>query len=164
MAVAGDATLRILEGHTRGTNTAPITLIAGVALLLPPFPAGARSKTAPSMQPISPRPNTTSRRINDKSSPFYPARRLRRNPAGAHRQTAQARNLQLDGKLEIIILAPECIYDTLKGVANSPGHLQLRTGDGKILTEGDGFCGGQSEQLLTISNHVSTVIERAGQQ
>jgi hypothetical protein len=65
----------------------------------------------------------------------------------------------LDGKLEITILAPECIYDTLKGVANSPGHLQLRTGGGKILTEGDGFLWRQSEQLLTISNNVCSVIE-----
>jgi hypothetical protein len=65
----------------------------------------------------------------------------------------------LDGKLELTILAPECIYDTLNGVANSAGHLQVRTGDGKILTAGDGFLWRQSEQLLTISNNVCTVIE-----
>ncbi len=65
----------------------------------------------------------------------------------------------LDGKLEVAIMAPECIYDTLKGVANSPGHLQVRTGDGKIRTDGDGFLWRQSEQKLTISNNVCTVFE-----
>ena len=65
----------------------------------------------------------------------------------------------LDGKLGVVIVAPECIYDTIKGVANSPGHLLVRTGDGKFLTEGDGFLWRQSEQFLTISNNVCTVIE-----
>jgi hypothetical protein len=64
----------------------------------------------------------------------------------------------LDGKLEWVV-APECVYDTFKGVANSPGHLQVRTGDGKFRTEGDGFLWRQSEQKLTISNNVCTVIE-----
>jgi hypothetical protein len=64
-----------------------------------------------------------------------------------------------DGRLEWVVNAPECVYDTFKGVANSPGHLEVRTGDGKIRTDGDGFLWRQSEQLLTISNHVSTVIE-----
>jgi len=65
----------------------------------------------------------------------------------------------LDGKLELTVIAPECIYDTLNGVANSAGHLQVRTGDGKILTAGDGFLWRQSDQKLTISNNVCTVIE-----
>ena len=57
--------------------------------------------------------------------------------------------------------APECVYDTLNGVANSPGHLQLRTGDGNFRVEGDGFLWRQDDALLTISNHVHTVIEGA---
>ena len=65
----------------------------------------------------------------------------------------------LDGKLELTVIAPECIYDTLNGVANSAGHLQVRTGDGKIRTDGDGFLWRQSEQKLNISNNVCTVIE-----
>ena len=64
-----------------------------------------------------------------------------------------------DGKLEWVVEAPECIYDTFKGVANSPGHLEVRTGDGKIRTDGDGFLWRQSEQKLNISNNVCTVIE-----
>ena len=64
-----------------------------------------------------------------------------------------------DGRLEWVVNAPECVYDTFKGVANSPGHLQVRTGDGKIRTDGDGFLWRQSDQKLTISNNVCTVFE-----
>lgn len=64
-----------------------------------------------------------------------------------------------DGKLEWVVNAPECVYDTFKGVANSPGHLQVRTGDGKFRVEGEGFLWRQSDSFLTISNNVRTVIE-----
>jgi hypothetical protein len=67
----------------------------------------------------------------------------------------------LDGKLEVTILAPECIYDTLKGLANSPGHLQVQRGDGKLRVEGEGFLWRQSDSFLTISNNVRTVEESA---
>ena len=68
-----------------------------------------------------------------------------------------------NGKLEVVVNAPECVYDTLKGMANSAGHLQLRTGDGKIRVEGDGFLWRQSDSFLTISNHVRTVIENGAE-
>ena len=64
-----------------------------------------------------------------------------------------------DGKLEWVVNAPECVYDTFKGVANSPGHLEVRTGDGKFRVEGEGFLWRQSDSFLTISNNVRTVIE-----
>jgi len=65
----------------------------------------------------------------------------------------------LNGKLEVVVDAPECVYDTLKGVATSPGQLQVRTGDGKFRVEGEGFLWRQSDSFLTISNRVRTVIE-----
>ena len=65
----------------------------------------------------------------------------------------------LDGKPEVVVDAPECIYDTLKGVATSPGRLQVRTGDGRFHVEGEGFLWRQSDSFLTISNRVRTVIE-----
>jgi hypothetical protein len=65
-----------------------------------------------------------------------------------------------DGKLEWVVNAPECIYDTLKGVANSSGHLEVQTGDGKFRVEGnEGFLWRQSDQFLTISNNVYAVLE-----
>jgi hypothetical protein len=66
-----------------------------------------------------------------------------------------------DGKLEWIVTAPECVYDTMNFTANSAGHLQLQTGDGKIRMDGDGFLWRQNDSFLTISNHVQTVIENS---
>ena len=64
-----------------------------------------------------------------------------------------------DGRLEWVVNAPECVYDTFKGMANSPGHLEVRTGDGKFRVEGEGFLWRQSDQFLTISNNVHIVVE-----
>jgi hypothetical protein len=64
-----------------------------------------------------------------------------------------------DGRLEWVVNAPECVYDTFKGVANSPGHLEVRTGDGKFRVDGEGFLWRQSDSFLTISNNVRTVVE-----
>jgi hypothetical protein len=67
----------------------------------------------------------------------------------------------VDGKLEVVAEAPECVYDTMNGVASSAGHLQLQTGDGNMQIEGEGFLWRQTNQWLTISNRVQTVIEGA---
>jgi hypothetical protein len=64
-----------------------------------------------------------------------------------------------DGKPEIIVTAPECLYNTMSGTASSAGPLQLQTGDGKFRVEGEGFLWRQSDSFLTISNNVRTVIE-----
>jgi hypothetical protein len=66
-----------------------------------------------------------------------------------------------DGKLEWIVTAPECVYDSMNFTANSAGPLQLQTGDGKIRMDGDGFLWRQNDSFLTISNHVQTVIENS---
>jgi hypothetical protein len=66
-----------------------------------------------------------------------------------------------NGATEAVVEAPECVYDLQMGVANSPGHLQLRTGDGNLRIEGDGFLWRRTNQWLTISNHVQTMIEGA---
>jgi hypothetical protein len=64
-----------------------------------------------------------------------------------------------DGSPQLVVNAPECVYDTMHNTANSAGHLQLRNGDGKIRTEGDGFLWRQDDYFLTISNHHHTMIE-----
>ncbi len=64
-----------------------------------------------------------------------------------------------NGSAQAVIEAPDCVYDTQHNTANSAGHLRLRSGDGKIRTDGDGFLWRQDDSLLTISNHVHTVIE-----
>jgi hypothetical protein len=65
----------------------------------------------------------------------------------------------LSGKTEAIIRAPQCTYMVMDDVASSPGHLELQTGDGKLDITGDGFLWRQSDNSLTISNHVHTVIK-----
>ena len=69
------------------------------------------------------------------------------------------RTFDLDGKLNIIVTAPECIYDTMGGTASSGGPLQLQNGDGTFRVEGEGFLWRQTNSLLTISNQVRTRIE-----
>ena len=64
-----------------------------------------------------------------------------------------------DGKSEIIVNAPECVYDQLSGTASSAGRLQVQYQEGKIRVEGEGFLWRQSDSFLTISNRVSTVLE-----
>jgi hypothetical protein len=59
----------------------------------------------------------------------------------------------------LIVKAPNCIYDTIHGVASSPGHLRLESADGSSHVEGDGFLWRQTNSFLTISNNVQTVIE-----
>ena len=66
---------------------------------------------------------------------------------------------EANGKPEMIVSAPECVYDTFNRTASSPGHLQAQTGDGKYRVEGDGFLWRQNDSFLTISNHVQTMIE-----
>jgi len=65
-----------------------------------------------------------------------------------------------DGKLQIVAEAPECVYDRINAVANSPGELHIQSGDGQLRIDGEGFLWRQTESLLTISNQVQTVITR----
>jgi hypothetical protein len=65
----------------------------------------------------------------------------------------------LSGKTQAIVRAPQCTFSPFDGVASSPGHLELQTGDGKMWTTGDGFLWRQSDNSLTISNNVHTVMQ-----
>jgi hypothetical protein len=64
-----------------------------------------------------------------------------------------------DGKLECVVTAPECIYDTTGYTASSAGPLRLENGDGKFQVAGEGFLWRQTNSFLTISNQVLTRIE-----
>jgi lipopolysaccharide export system protein LptA len=65
---------------------------------------------------------------------------------------------ETNGQPQVVVSAPECIYDLSDHLANSPGKLFLRNGDGKIHIEGEGFLWRQAESFLTISNDVKTLI------
>lgn len=66
----------------------------------------------------------------------------------------------VDGKLQLIAKAPECIYDPINGVASSPGEVHMQTGDGELRVDGKGFLWRQSDSFLTISNNVETVLQK----
>jgi hypothetical protein len=71
----------------------------------------------------------------------------------------QLKTFDLDGRLTVVVTAPECIYDTMGGTASSGGPLQLQNGDGTFRVAGEGFLWRQASQFLTISNQVRTRIE-----
>lgn len=63
-----------------------------------------------------------------------------------------------DGTGEFILRADDCLYDSEKRSAASPGPLEMKTADGRFFTEGEGFLWQERESLLTISNRVHTII------
>jgi hypothetical protein len=70
----------------------------------------------------------------------------------------------LDGKSEIVVNAPECVYDQSSGTASSAGRLQVQYQEGKIRIAGEGFLWRQGDSFLTISNRISTVLQFGSEQ
>lgn len=66
-----------------------------------------------------------------------------------------------NGLSQLIVRAPQCNYAALDGWANSPGHLEMESGDGRFYVQGEGyyFVNRANAMSLTISNHVYTVIK-----
>jgi lipopolysaccharide export system protein LptA len=73
----------------------------------------------------------------------------------------QLQTFRVTGEREMVVTAPDCVYDSSKRTASSPGHLHLQTGDGRFSVEGEGFLWRGDESTLTISNQVRSVIHRA---
>ncbi len=69
-------------------------------------------------------------------------------------------SFRVNGEREIIVEAPECLYDTSKGRANSAGRLDARSGDGRLAIGGEGFLWDQAGSTLVISNQIRSVIQR----
>ena len=81
-------------------------------------------------------------------------------PLGAQLAIKQLRleTFDLDGKTEIIVTAPDCIYDPNTDEASSAGPLQVRAGDGRFSLEGTGFLWRQNDSFLNISNNVHSTL------
>ncbi len=71
-------------------------------------------------------------------------------------QDARLETFREDGASELIVQAPECVYDRTKRTASSSGPLHVSSGDGKFLLQGDGFLWAQADSSLQISNNVYT--------
>lgn len=65
-----------------------------------------------------------------------------------------------DGALQVIVETPDCIYESARRVASSPGRLQVQTGDGRFFVEGEGFLYQAGESFLTVSNQVRSRLLR----
>lgn len=66
---------------------------------------------------------------------------------------------KLTGEPELVIEVPECVYDQASRTVNSPGPLQVQSGDGCFRIAGDGFAYRQGESRVVISNRVHATVE-----
>ena len=71
---------------------------------------------------------------------------------------AKAQTFRNTGEGELIVEAPQCIYDSDQRVVSSTGPLHLRTADGSFDLEGEGFSWQQANAVLFVSNRVHTII------
>ncbi|MDE2680499.1 MAG: hypothetical protein OSB29_03940 [Verrucomicrobiota bacterium] len=62
--------------------------------------------------------------------------------------------------VDLIIVAPECLFSFRTHVASSDGLMTLRRADGDAFLSGRGFEWHQRESILTISNNVRTVTRK----
>ncbi len=65
---------------------------------------------------------------------------------------------KVTGEPELVIEAPECIYDQTSRTVGSPGPLQVQSGDGRFRIAGDGFAWHQGESRVVISNRVHATV------
>src|SRR6185436_19774591 len=68
-------------------------------------------------------------------------------------------NYQLDGKTNLIIRAPDCLFDADKNVARSTNRLELESPSG-LYIEGVGFISYLTNFNLIISNNVRTLVRQ----
>jgi hypothetical protein len=68
-----------------------------------------------------------------------------------------------DGKIELTVHAPECLYKAEDQTASSASHIEVRSGDSKLLVEGEGFLWHNGDSTFAISNRVHTVIRPAAE-
>lgn len=66
-----------------------------------------------------------------------------------------------NGQTQMVVLAPEGVFDSAQRVVRSDGHIEVRTGDGRFFLEGDGFLFQMTNLNLIMSNRVHTVIRSA---
>jgi hypothetical protein len=66
---------------------------------------------------------------------------------------------ETNGTAKYVIVAPECLYDQNKGVANSAGPLEVRPAGHQWELDGVGFLWRQDDSFLIISNQVQTDIK-----
>ena len=74
----------------------------------------------------------------------------------------QVETFRETGERELVVTAPDCIYDPKARTASSSGPIQARTEDRRLQIEGRGFLLVMTNKTLTISNNIHTVIRDVG--
>lgn len=74
-------------------------------------------------------------------------------------QTVRIENYQLDGKTNLIIRTPECLFDAEKNIALSTNRLELESPNGLYIA-GIGFICYLTNFNLIISNDVRTLVQQ----
>jgi lipopolysaccharide export system protein LptA len=73
-------------------------------------------------------------------------------------EVAKYRTFRQTGEGELVVEAPQCVYDSGLRTISSSGPLHVQTADGKFSIEGEGFCWQQTNATLQVSNRVHTII------
>jgi len=63
------------------------------------------------------------------------------------------------GEVEMIVRAPQCVFDSEYKTVSSSNHLEAQSADGRWFFEGEGFLWQQTNNILFISNRVQTFIQ-----
>jgi lipopolysaccharide export system protein LptA len=79
--------------------------------------------------------------------------------------TIQVKGLRLenylpDGKTNLIVESPACLFDPKSKNVSSPGALQVSSGDGLLSIQGQSFLYRMTNASLVISNRPHTVIQQ----
>lgn len=72
---------------------------------------------------------------------------------------AKLQTFKENGDHELVVLAPECVYDSAQRNASSAGPIRGESADGRFLIEGEGFLWRQTNSSLFISNKVHTFVQ-----
>lgn len=151
--------------HDASLRTPLFALLVAVCVLAPltQLSSRAQPQSTPVVQASGftasgyhPQPNHTRKRFQITGAQAQPE-------LGNRVRLTQVRleMFRVTGETEMLITAPDCVYDPAKRTANSPGHLKVQTGDGRFSVEGDGFLWQGSDSTLSISNQVRSVINRS---
>lgn len=65
-----------------------------------------------------------------------------------------------DGKVDMIVEAPQCVFDRKSRVATSAGGVEAHSADGRFFISGEGFEWRQADAHLFLSNRVHTVLSK----
>jgi len=81
-------------------------------------------------------------------------------PGGQIRlKEARLQTFHTNGTKELLVIAPDCLFDSNAKMASSPGPLEAATADGRFAMAGVGFAYEQNAACLQISNQVKTTVQ-----